>query len=153
MSRSPSRFNVSSVCFSRDTTHFNSENDYCKGCRNVSYCQQQQSYSGLRSPGHSYSTNLLSVVFTFYVEGEIYKTQYASDTKSLLTRCLAGKNNLSYFIIVRTVPDPDLDISGGGGLSSKKCTCNHVIITLFGQCLVGFVDLGLFCALDVLMLD
>ena len=30
-----------------------SENDYPTGCRNVSHCQQQQSYSGLRSPGRS----------------------------------------------------------------------------------------------------
>ena len=30
----------------------------------------------------------LSVVFTFYVEDEIYKMQYASDTKSLLTRLI-----------------------------------------------------------------
>ena len=29
---------------------------YCTGCRNVSHCQQQQSYTGLRSPGRSNST-------------------------------------------------------------------------------------------------
>ena len=29
---------------------FDSEDDYRTGCRNVSHCQQQQSYSGLRSP-------------------------------------------------------------------------------------------------------
>ena len=40
----------------RDTTHFYSEDDYRTGCRNVSHCQQQQSYSGLRSPGRSNST-------------------------------------------------------------------------------------------------
>ena len=40
----------------RDTTHFDSEDDYRAGCRNVSHCQQQQSYSGLRSPGQSNST-------------------------------------------------------------------------------------------------
>ena len=39
-----------------DTTHFNSGNDYCTGCQNVSHCQQQQSYSGLLSPGQSNST-------------------------------------------------------------------------------------------------
>ena len=39
-------------------------------------------------PRHSYSTNLLSVVFTFYVEDEIYKMQYASDLKFLLTRLI-----------------------------------------------------------------
>ena len=31
------------------------EDDYRTGCRNVSHCQQQ-SYSGLRSPGRSHST-------------------------------------------------------------------------------------------------
>ena len=31
----------------RDATHFDSEGDYRTGCRNVSHCQQQQSYSVL----------------------------------------------------------------------------------------------------------
>ena len=35
----------------RDTTHFDAEDDYRTGCRNVSHCQQQQSYSGLCSTG------------------------------------------------------------------------------------------------------
>ena len=35
------------------------EDDYRTGCRNFSYCQQQQTYSGLRSPGLSYSAYLL----------------------------------------------------------------------------------------------
>ena len=39
----------------RDTTHLDYEDDYRTGCRNVSHCQQQQSYSGLRSPGRSNS--------------------------------------------------------------------------------------------------
>ena len=30
---------------------FDSEDDYCTGCRNVSHCQQQHSYSGLCSLG------------------------------------------------------------------------------------------------------
>ena len=42
----------------RDTTHFDAEDDYRTGCRNVSHCQQQQSYSGLCSTGRSYSTYL-----------------------------------------------------------------------------------------------
>ena len=33
----------------RDRAHFDSEDDYRTGCRNVIHCQQQQSYSGLRS--------------------------------------------------------------------------------------------------------
>ena len=43
----------------RDTTHFDSEDDYRTGCRNVTHFQQQQSYSGLRSPGRSNSTILI----------------------------------------------------------------------------------------------
>ena len=35
--------------------HFDSEDDYCTGCRNVSHCQQQP-YLGLRSPaGHNHA--------------------------------------------------------------------------------------------------
>ena len=48
----------------RDTTHFDSEDDYRRGCRNVSHCQQQQSYSGLRSPGRSNSTYSLTLKMT-----------------------------------------------------------------------------------------
>ena len=40
----------------RDTAHFDSEDDYRTGCRNVTHCQQQRSYSGLRSPGRSSTT-------------------------------------------------------------------------------------------------
>ena len=38
-----------------DTTYFDSEDDYCIGCWNISHCQQQQSYSDLHSPGLSNS--------------------------------------------------------------------------------------------------
>ena len=37
-------------------SHLDSGDDYRTGCRNVSNCQQQQSYSGLHSPGRSNST-------------------------------------------------------------------------------------------------
>ena len=40
----------------RDTTNFDSEDDYRTGCRNISHCQQQHAYSGLRSTGRSNST-------------------------------------------------------------------------------------------------
>ena len=46
----------------RDTTHFESEDDYRTGCRNVSHCQRQQSYSGLRSPGQSTSIYLKTIL-------------------------------------------------------------------------------------------
>ena len=42
----------------RDTTHFDCDYDYHTGCRNINHCQQQQSYSGLHSTGHPYSTHL-----------------------------------------------------------------------------------------------
>ena len=50
----------------RDTTHFDSEHDYRTGCRSVSHCEQQQSYSGLRSPRRSNST---------YFYNEYYKRE------------------------------------------------------------------------------
>ena len=34
-----------------ESAHFDSEDDDRTGCQNVSNCQQQQSYSGLCSPG------------------------------------------------------------------------------------------------------
>ena len=45
------------------------EDDYSTGCGNVSHCHQQQSYSGPRSPGRSYSTHLWndSWVQTFHI--------------------------------------------------------------------------------------
>ena len=49
----------------RDTTHFDSEDDYRTGCRNISHCQQQQSYSGLRSPRRSNSTYFWIVLLYF----------------------------------------------------------------------------------------
>ena len=45
--------------FTHFFTHFDSEDDYRTGCWNVSHCQQQQSHSGLRSPGQSNSTLFL----------------------------------------------------------------------------------------------
>ena len=133
MSQSPNRFNVSSVCFSHDTTHFDSEDDYCTGCRNITHCQQQQSYSGLRSP-----KTLILNQLTF---GSIYIVCCRWDlqlavciwykiSSDKINFCLAGKNNLSYIIIVRTVPDRDLEIrergrssgplDNGGGQYPKK---------------------------------
>ena len=44
------------------------EDDYRTGCRNVSHCQQQ-SYSGLRSPGRSHST--YSSYILPYVRGRV----------------------------------------------------------------------------------
>ena len=36
--------------------HFDSDDDFCSGCRNVSHCHRQQSFSGLPSPGRSHYT-------------------------------------------------------------------------------------------------
>ena len=56
--------------FTHFFTHFDSEDDYHTGCWNVSHCQQQQSHSGLRSPGQSNSTYFWndSWVETFHSE-------------------------------------------------------------------------------------
>ena len=54
----PIRSIITRVKYYRDTTDVDSEDEYRTGFRNVSHCQQQQSYSGLRSPGRSYSTYL-----------------------------------------------------------------------------------------------
>ena len=51
--------------YRRDTTHLDSEDDYRASSRNASHCQQKQSYSGLRSPGGSYSTYLWFKPFFF----------------------------------------------------------------------------------------
>ena len=97
---------------------------------------KHQSYSGLRSPRHSYPTNLPSVVFTWFwcwrwdLQDAVCILYKISSDK--INFCLAGKNNLSsYIIIVRTVPDRDLEIrergrssrplnNGGGRAVSKK---------------------------------
>ena len=50
-------FDVFNTINLRDATHFDSEDDYRTGCRNVSHCQQQ-SYSGLRSSGRLCSAYL-----------------------------------------------------------------------------------------------
>ena len=48
--------------------HFDSKDEYHIGSQNVSHCQQQP-YSGLRSPGRSYSINyyyyIITIVITF----------------------------------------------------------------------------------------
>ena len=51
----------------RDSTNFDSENDYRTGCPKVSHCQQQQSYSGLHSTD-DHELNLLQKLFivTFF---------------------------------------------------------------------------------------
>ena len=57
-------FDVFNTINLRDTTHFDSEDDYRTGCRNVSHCQQQQCYSGLRSSGRSCSAYLKNYEMT-----------------------------------------------------------------------------------------
>ena len=62
----------------RDTTNFDSEDDYRTGCRNVSHCQQQQSYSALRSPGRSNSTSFCIVTVLESIACLKTRTLYAS---------------------------------------------------------------------------
>ena len=53
----------------RDTTRFDSE-DEC--CRNVSHCQHQQSYSGLRSPGRSNSTHIIIIIIIIIISQKFH---------------------------------------------------------------------------------
>ena len=73
-----------------DTTHFNSEDDYHTGCRNISHYQQQEAYSGLRSPGWLYSTYLWddSWVQTFHI---LHKCNTTTTTPVLLNQCRVQK--------------------------------------------------------------
>ena len=47
---------LSTVNILTDLSH-NSDDDFRSGCRNVGKCHQQQSFSGLLSPGRSNHTN------------------------------------------------------------------------------------------------
>ena len=60
------------------TTHCDSKDDYRTGCPNVSHCQQQPSYSGLRSPWRSYSSYLLIVSITkcYNVNNSLWKNPF-----------------------------------------------------------------------------
>ena len=66
-----------------DTTHLDSEDDYRTGCGSVSHCQQQ-SYSGLRSPGRSNSTYFWTVtLFTLLGESkEVTRQSHAKGDAS-----------------------------------------------------------------------
>ena len=57
-----------------DTTHFDSEDDYYTGCRNVNHCQQEQSYSGLRSPADdpTQSSYEMTVVFKLFADNLLF---------------------------------------------------------------------------------
>ena len=50
----------------RDTTHIDSEDDYCTGCRNVSHRQEEESYTVLLTFIRMIIMNLLMIVFKFY---------------------------------------------------------------------------------------
>ena len=83
---------------SRDTTHFDSEDDYRTGCWNVSHCQQQQSYSGLRSSGRSTSTYFWndSWVQTFH-SFTVLKFPIRSATTSLV-KAVSKASSIKYIL-------------------------------------------------------
>ena len=89
-------------------TLFDSEDDYGTGCRNVSHCQQQQSYSGPHSPGWSNSTyflhplfdNLLSFIPATLILSLIRLLYYKR--KSIISWPLAGPFNFFYLLFCRT---------------------------------------------------
>ena len=55
-----------------------SEDDYRTGCRNVSHCQQQQSYSGIRSPG-SYPDDHTQPTYVFVMIKNIFMMKNLTD--------------------------------------------------------------------------
>ena len=70
--------------------------DVRTGCRNVSHCQQQQSYSGLRSPGRSNSTYFWndSWVQTFHNIYRMFRIRISRVTYrhgSEKSTCIPGK--------------------------------------------------------------
>ena len=86
------------------TNHFDSEDDNRTGCGSVRHCQQQQSYSGLRSPGRSYSTykslwlwrwqpHRLSKRQTLSTTTVLFRTTFIRTIKlNLLMKWLMGSN-------------------------------------------------------------
>ena len=98
-----------------DTTHFDSEDDYRTGCRNVSHCQQQQSYSGLCSPRRSYSTYLWndSWVQTFHCFIELLnKSSRCSVWKSYNSLQICAKGTMWYVLAMKCT----------SGLSTMGCS-------------------------------
>ena len=87
----------------RDFRGFDSEDDYRTGCRNVSHCQQQQSYLGLRSPGWSTSTYFWndSWVQTFH-SGVLHPTR----ARQVKVPWDAG--DLQFFVLIREEPFADV---------------------------------------------
>ena len=89
----------------RDTTHFDSKDDYRTGCRNVSHSQQQQSYSGLRSPGQLNSTYFWNDSWVQAFHNENFDFKLTSDAKIQLVftdregswLCLAWSRSTSHF--------------------------------------------------------
>ena len=79
--------------------------DYRTGCRNVSHCQQQQSYSGLRSPGRSNSTYFWndSWVQAFHSFTPIrlltgIRLCLLNDISEVNERCKVGTNKESFLL-------------------------------------------------------
>ena len=88
--------------------NFDSEDDYRTGCRNVSHCQQQQSYSGLCSPGRSNLTYFWndSWVQTFHniimitnlqTQGDKFIELLSMTRTSVLSSFSSNLPSISYF--------------------------------------------------------
>ena len=79
---------------------FDSEDDYRTGCRNVSHCQQQQSYSGLRSPGRSNSTFLDLMLMDEGVSSHLWErifVPFALRMRSVLRMRIKRKRLQTFF--------------------------------------------------------
>ena len=86
----------------RDATHFDSEGDYRTGCRNVSYCQQQQSYSFLycvhpddqTQPTYEMTPGFKPFTEELYVSKKVEENAIASEDKSCRPETITEKNSL-----------------------------------------------------------
>ena len=68
----------------RDTTHFNFEDDYCRGCRNNSHWQQHF-HSGLRSPRRPCLMNLLMKWLLQLGPVQLFEGRLALTMRKILT--------------------------------------------------------------------
>ena len=92
--------NLQHCCNSHSTKNkmADSDDDFRSGCRNVSHCHRQQSFSGLPSPGRShYTIDCHSRVQTLYcIKNKII-------TLGCLTKCGIFFNEITYHMALKLV--------------------------------------------------
>ena len=76
------------------TLSLDSEDDFRSGCRNVSHCHRQQSFSGLLSPGRSHYT-----IDIFYIHSKASFTGLRTSERDEIT--LQAPINIIYWFILQ----------------------------------------------------